>query len=111
MSTNFYATVKVVGDETTPEFRMHLGKTSSGIAMVDGNLFDSFKSMVDFLRYNKKNIQIEDEYGTPFTLEEFENRFRGDHSDNFRIFEKHYTDSGRSWMDDDGFIVSMGVWF
>lgn len=111
MSTNYYATVKVVGDEATPEFRMHLGKTTNDMVTVDGNLFESFKSMVDFLRYNKKNTSIEDEYGTPFTLEEFEHRFRGDRSGNARKFEKYHADSDRHWMDDDGFIVSTGAWF
>lgn len=111
MSTNFYATVKVVGDEATPEFRMHLGKTTRDTATVDGNLFESFASMVNFLRYNAKNVRIEDEYGVEYSVEEFVEYFNDDFSMNARNFKEYYEDSDRHWMDDDGFIVSTGAWF
>lgn len=110
MSKNFYATVKVVGDEATPEFRMHLGKTTSNTSMVDGNMFESFASMVNFLRYNVKNVRIEDEYGAEYSVEEFVKYFTDDFSMNAHNFKKYYEDSDRNWMDDDGFIVSTGVW-
>lgn len=111
MSTNFYANVNVVGDEATPEFRMHLGKTTNNTVMVDGNLFDSFASMVAFLRYNKKNVKIESETGIDYTVEDFVYLFRSDVSGNKDTFDKYFSDSDRSWMDDEGFIVSTGEWF
>lgn len=118
MATNFYATVKVNGDEATPEFRMHLGKTSNistddgymGSATIDGNMFESFASMISFLRYNKNNVTIESETGVLSTVEEFIEEFNTNKSGNKSLFDKYFADSDHSWMDDDGFIVNIGFW-
>lgn len=119
MATNFYATVEVTGDEATPEFRMHLGKTSHvatedgpmSSAVLDGNLFESFASMTSFLRYNEKNVTISSETGVTYGVDEFIFWFNTNKNGNQSLFDEHFADSDRAWMDADGFIVHKGVWY
>ena len=116
MSTNYYANVKLVGDETTPEVRLHLGKSSVNLVIVDGNTFPTFQAMVDFLTHNAERTVIESETGITSTVEEFVAHFRSfDKAARARQFHEVkkmnnlYTED-RHALDPEGFTISTGVW-
>lgn len=112
MSTSIYATVNLVGDETTPEVRMHLGSTGNNIVAVDGNNFPTFQAMVDFLTHNEPRVTIESEYGVTMTVEEFVNEMRGyDKVARARQYHMSTRTGNHSTLDPEGFTMSTGVWF
>lgn len=110
MSTSIYANVKLVGDETTPEIRMHLGKTGSNIVIVDGNSFPTFQSMIDFLTHNEERVTIESEYGVTMSVEEFVNEMRS-YDKVARARQYRMATGGNVTIDPEGFTMSTGVWF
>ncbi len=112
MSTNYYAEIEATGDETTPLIRMHLGKTSNNSTSVDGNLFPSFKSMIEFLKFNEATITSCT--GIEYNVEEFAKMFY-DADTASRRFQYNWVinnseDKSRTWIDDEGFTMSKGSW-
>lgn len=123
MSTSIYATIKLVGNETTPEVRMHLGSMGNNIVAVDGNNFPTFQFMVDFLKHNEDRTTIETEYGVTMTVDEFAKEMRsydkvararqyrmsgGEHS---TVRQYNKVAGARSALDPEGFTMSTGIWF
>lgn len=110
MSTSFYATVNLVGVETTPEVRMHLGSSGHNIVAVDGNNFPTFQAMVDFLKHNEARTVIEDEYGVTMSVDAFAEHMRS-YDRKARARQFNGSNGDRNTLDPEGFTMSTGVWF
>lgn len=104
MSTNFYAHYTPnKNNPVAPTYVLHIGKrVSKGLAIMNGYLFPTVEAWTQFLKHNKRRIQVLDEYGVEYSIQEFiEQEFNHPgasthqikylHDNGHNVFD-HYTD-------------------
>lgn len=116
MSTNYYANLYLVGDETTPDVRLHLGRTSALSVIVDANVFPSFATMVHFFETTNARYEIMNEYGVIMPLDELKAAFYAygpvERACQYSLMRNNpYNDGCTDSLDEEGFSVSTGEWF
>ena len=110
MGTNFYVTevCQRCGQNIRNSRRVHIGKESAGWPFIfQGSIYTSWKDWKEALRES----QIEDEYGTPYTLSQFANLIERLKKGSKNAGEELRKKGWEGWIDPEGYVFSAHAFF
>jgi len=116
MSTNYYAHIKLGGTNSIEtKLVLHIGKTGGGVSF-SGDWFASAEDWKRYLSFNADKIDIIDENGVEWTVEDLFTRFEGFSYEQKRrqydaIARDHSSMLYMYWLDGSGYTFSKGEFF